>query len=69
MPRAARLAWVWINLNSRKHPLLKLRGLMYVYLLKLTKIPEFMQLRKDTITALVKSASVFVSYLSTLQDA
>lgn len=42
---------------------------MYVYLLKLTKIPEFMQLRKDTITALVKSASVFVSYLSTLQDA
>lgn len=30
----------------------------------LIQIPESMQLRKDTLTALVKSASVFVSYLS-----
>ncbi|WFD05604.1 DNA-directed DNA polymerase [Malassezia vespertilionis] len=30
-----------------------------------TEIPDSVQLRKDTLTALVKSASVFVSYLST----
>ncbi|WFD23258.1 DNA-directed DNA polymerase [Malassezia equina] len=30
----------------------------------LIQIPEAMQLRKDTLTALVKSASVFVSYLT-----
>lgn len=30
-----------------------------------TDIPDSVQLRKDTITALVKSSSVFVSYLST----
>lgn len=30
-----------------------------------SEIPESVQLRKDTLSALVKSSSVFVSYLST----